>query len=211
MAGRNGAADPAAAARAAYADQLHVVAVGVRLLSDELTELQEAGRDLTRAGVLLTGYPAQLEAAVRGALAQWQRSDIGRAALGLDPLPTEHERAVAMARVNLAAAERRLADARAIEVTALGMAGERRKRIQDCAEDVIRHRKGLAEIEGGPVDAFKSWLRGFAAEIRRVVQESPAVPRPDLGALRDRENALAAREAEADDPLGALIARELDG
>lgn len=208
----NGTADTAgelAQVQGAYLNAMRSVAQGVKLLQSDLLELAEATRDMRRLGKFVTDYPQALDAACNATLRGWGYTANGREALGMSPPPTQAELNLVMARTNLAAAEERLAAARAIECVTDSMVYDRRQRIQAAAESVIRHRKVVAALEPSTAATFKTWLKAFARDVRAVMAESPAIPRPGWDAINQREQEEAAREAAKYDPLGAMIANEL--
>lgn len=197
------------AAQAAYAQALRDVAQQVRLLVLSMSECEQAARSLGLAGVMVRDFPLVLSRALAAQLDQWQRTDSGRALLSLPPLPTREQEAADIARHDLEAAQERLKQARAIEPLTSSMVDDRQRRIQDAAAAVVQARKRVAELEGGPRDGFRSWLREFAADVRGILANPPSVARPDIGELMQREREADARRAAAEDPLSALLAAEL--
>jgi hypothetical protein len=152
-------------------------------------------------GAVMRDYPQGLEHALRGALTGWRATETGRAALGLGPGPTYADNCRANAVADLAGAEVQLAAARAVVVDA-SYIGDRKARIEAAAAHVARMRRRLAELDGD-VGGYRSWLRGFLADVKRGLADA-VIEKPGITRLLERERANDAAAADRADPLGAL-------
>lgn len=197
-------------AQTAYAEALRAVAQSLRILQQELAELDAAGLDLRRAGgvTVSTLRADALAEGVKGQVKIWQLTDAGRELLNMERLPTRRELALATARHDLAGAEENLARVKALPATE-HTAHDRRRAIEQNAANVVHMRRRLAEMEPGTLDQFKAWLRTFAADVKRALDAPVIVARPvsETLARMEAQDQAAARTA---DPFGSLVRDALD-
>lgn len=198
-----------AAAKTESASCLRSVIQTCRMLQSELRDLTEAEQARRAAGGgIQSNYPHALAQAVDGALRAWARTPEGAAALNLPPPLTYREQVIANARQDLKGAEELLQHFKDLKPTE-HTAEARRLNIENAAQNVIRLRRRLVEMEGGTAgDKFKAWLRGFAAEVKKALQE-PVVITRDPGKTMQLMREMEESEARRADPLGSLIAEEL--
>lgn len=198
-----------AAARAASATALKAVAQTVKILTAELSDLAECERDLQVAGAMPMRYPMVLAQIVAAQLREWEGTAEGREALGLGPGKTWAEQVLETAKADVRTLEENLEAAKAIVPLSEEMVSGRRRRIEDAAAALVNARRRVAELDPGGAAQFKAWVTRFGAEIRQLLANRPAIPRP-TGDTVARLDARDAAEADMLDPLGATIRRALE-
>jgi hypothetical protein len=172
-----------------------VVAAALALSAALASAKQSAG------GAPFRDFPTALERALSQTMDAWQRTPTGRAALGLDALPSAAERQRQTAAADVAGAEQQLAAARAVVVDASYIA-DRRARIEAAAAHVAQSRRRLAELSGDSA-GYRAWLKNFLADVRRGLADA-VIEKPGITRLIERERAHDVAAADREDPLGAL-------